>query len=423
MTSAGWPRAAHGLTILALLLMLSCAACRPDPSATAVRYRCPMHPGVVSDRPGTCPICHMDLVRSDDPQTAAPVTGPADTVLRDRLPVTLDRLGVERAGIQTEPARRERLAQEVRTVGTVVPDEGRVHHLHLKVPGFVEQLFVNFEGQAVRAGQPVLTVYSPELLASQEEYVRARAAAERFARSTLPEVRQGGADLVAAARRRLELFDVPSAVIDRLDRGEAPERTVTITAPHTGYATGKEVYEGMRVEPGLELFTFTDLSQIWIEADVFEAEAPLIHTGQSARISLPHDPSVTLEAKVAYILPTVRSETRTLRVRFELANHRLQLKPGMFADVLLQLEPREALTVPESAVIDTGTRSVVFVAERSGRFQPRAVEVARRVQGRAEIVGGLQSGEEVVVAGTFLLDSESRLQATGSSVAGPSAPR
>jgi RND family efflux transporter MFP subunit len=436
---------------------LGLAACGGGQNAAGRHYHCPMHPTYVSDRPGVCPICGMRLVpiqggdqgagigerdtrrsadakggayvcpmcpgvTSDDPEARCPecgmrlVAAGAGADGGGALPagmaqVDLGEEGVRLAGVRTEKAVRARLGRGVRAVGTVVPDETRVRHVHTKVAGWVEQLHVNFTGQQVRAGDPILAVFSPELLAGQEEYLRARDAAARFAASELPEVRRGGEDLLAAARRRLELLDVPAGAIAELDATGSAQRTVTLLAPVSGFVTAKAVAEGHRVEPGMELFTVTDLSRVWVEAELYEVEARALRVGQEASLGLSYGTAKRFQAAVAYVDPTVDPGTRTLRVRFELPNADLALKPGMFADVEMELDAAEGVVVPDSAVLDTGERQVVFVASGGGRFAPREVRVGVRSGGRALLLAGVAEGEEVVVRANFLLDSESRLRA------------
>ncbi|MBE3110228.1 MAG: efflux RND transporter periplasmic adaptor subunit, partial [Acidobacteria bacterium] len=295
--------------------------------------------------------------------------------------------------------------------GTVGADESRIRHVHTKIAGWVEKLWVNFTGQLVRQGDPLLSIYSRELLSSQEELLRAKDAAARFAKSDIPEVRMGGDDLVQAARRRLQLFDVPDSLIAELERTGTPQRTVTLPAPVSGFVTTKATFEGQQVEPGMELFTITDLSVVWIEADLYEYEARAIRLGQAGRLTLPYDTGRALRGRITYIYPTVNPETRTLRVRFEFANPGFSLKPAMFADVELDVDSGPGLVVPDSAVIDTGERQVVFVAKGDGRFEPRLVQVGARSGGKAQVLTGLAQGDQVVIRANFLLDSESQLRA------------
>jgi len=320
--------------------------------------------------------------------------------------------GVRLAGVQTEPARHERLERTIRAVGTVLPDETRIRHFHTRVTGWVEKLYVNFTGQVVRRGQPILSIYSPQLVATQEEFLRARDAATRFAASQFPEVRTGGRDLLVSARRRLELLDVPETFIDEIERTGTPQRTVTLMAHDSGYVTFKGVFEGQQVDPSMmDLFTITDLSRVWIEGDFYEYEARELHLGAEAKLTLPYEGEVRRVGRIAFVSPTLNPDSRTLRVRFEVDNPKLELKPGMFANVELSVDVREGLVIPDSAVIDTGERQVVFVSLGGGMFAPRQVTLGIRSNGKTEVLAGVVNGEQVAVRANFLLDSESQLRA------------
>ncbi|MFB3784802.1 MAG: efflux RND transporter periplasmic adaptor subunit [bacterium] len=371
-------------------------------------YRSPMDPAVTSPVPAQDSM-GMDFipVYADEPSQTATATGAPE----DLAPLQLTEESLRLAGVQIVAATPEKLRFTTRTVGAVLADETRVRHVHTKIAGFVEKLYANFTGQAVKKGEPILSIYSPELLATQEEFLRALEIHKRFQNSRITEVRKGGEDLLEASRRRLELFDVPQDFIGKLTRAGKPQRAVVLNAPVSGFVTSKDIYEGHQVEPGMELFVITDLSHVWIEADFYEYEARAVRVGQEATLTLPYDPTVELKGRVAYIYPYLNPESRTLKVRLDFANPTLALKPSMYVDVTLQIDTPESVVVPDSAVMDTGLRQVVFVRQDDGRLQPRDVKVGIRGGGQAQILSGVQPGENVVVKANFLIDSESRLRA------------
>ena len=367
-------------------------------------YRNPMDPSITSPVPAKDSM-GMDYV----PVYAEDVKGVTDHV-EGFAPVMMDAESSKLSGVQVVEASEEPVDFSIRTVGSVTADETRVRHVHTKIAGTVEKLNANFTGQYVTKGNSILSIYSPELLASQEEYLRAEEIAKKFRQSSLPEVRKGGEDLVTAARRRLELFDVPKSFMDQLQKTGKPQRTVTLNAPVSGYVTSKDIYEGQQIEPAMELFTVTDLSHIWIDADFYEYEARAIKLGQEASVSLPYDPNVKIKGKVSYIYPYMNRESRTLKVRFDFDNPKMLLKPSMYVDVTLQVDLGEGVIVPDSAVMDTGLRQIVFVKEEDGQLKPREVKVGIRNSGKAQILSGVHSGEKVVIKANFLIDSESRLR-------------
>ena len=378
-----------------LLVVAGCGGAPPEEPAI---WYCPMHPEITSDEPGSCPICHMDLVRRQpgDGRSAAAVPGVAGAV-----PVR---------GAATVAVAYERALRTVRTVGRVVADERRTTRVETRYSGWIVGLDADFTGAPVRRGQRLATIDSPELYGAQREYLAARRAARRLANSSLPEVRSGADELVRAARRRLELLELPAGFVDRLEESGEVSRTLEIAAPQSGFLEAKEVVLGQRVEAGMELFTLRDLSRIWIEADVYEGDAASARVGQQAEITSPFDPELRLEARATYLDPELDLEARTLRVRFEVANPVLALRPGMFVDVEIALGELAGPAVPDAAVVATGERTLVFVEEPSGRYSPREVRLAGRQGGRAWIAEGLVAGERVAAEPAFLLDSESRLR-------------
>jgi Cu(I)/Ag(I) efflux system membrane fusion protein len=309
-------------------------------------------------------------------------------------------------GVRTVEIARRPLVREIRTVGLVSADERRVRRIQSRVSGWVEELFVNFTGEPVRAGQAVLAVYSPELFATQREYLLALEAS----RSASSSIR--GGTLLEAARSRLRLFDVSEAQIAELARTREPKRRVVLESPISGYVTFKQVLQGTYIAPEMELYTVSDLTSVWIWAEANEDEIPLLAIGQPAAIDVAAAPG-SRDAVITFLQPTLNAQTRTLRVRFDLNNPEGALRPGMYATVRIAKPLGDVLALPDEAVIDTGVRRVVFVEVNPGTFQPREVTLGRKGEGQYEVLSGLAAGERVVVSAQFLLDSESRLRGAG----------
>lgn len=322
-------------------------------------------------------------------------------------------------GIRTAEVSVRPLVREIRTVGLVVADERRVRRIQTKVSGWVEELYVSFTGEPVGTGQPILALYSPELVASQREYLLALESFGAGSRPGLDESERRS--LLEASRRRLELFDVEPSHVAELERTRRARRRIVLHSPIAGFVTFKSVLQGTYVTPEMELYTVADLGRVWVLADVNEDEIPLVAVGQRAAIEVTSAPGAR-EGTVAFLQPTLDAATRTLRARFDVDNADGTLRPGMYATVRIDHPLGEVLALPDDAVIDTGVRRVVFVEVAAGRFQPREVSLGRKGGDAYEVLGGLAAGERVAVSAQFLLDSESRLRGVAAPAHGAHAP-
>ena len=333
--------------------------------------------------------------------TPMPMPGGAVTISSERQQLI---------GVRTALVTRESVQRTVRTVGKVEYDETRVAHMHTKVSGWIETLHVDFTGKLVETGQPMLEIYSPQLVATQEEYLLALRAQDTLGASSYPEVANTTRSLLAATRRRLLLWDVTEEQIKELEERREPRTTLTLYSPIEGFVINKNAYEGQHVGPDSELFTIADLSEIWVTANVYESDLPYVREEQRATVTLSYLPGQTFRGVVDYVYPYLAGETRTATVRVVLPNPDVTFKPDMFANVELTARLGRSLIVPEDAVIDTGERQVVFLALDGGRFLPREVEVGLRFEGRLQILAGLEEGDRVVSGAAFLIDSESKLR-------------
>jgi len=431
--------------------------------ADAPVYQCPMHPSVVQDHPGDCPICGMKLVKVEkpkpsaqastksapkllfyrspmDPQQTSP-TPRKDEMGMDYLPVYERDLAPDKptvqglAAIEIDPARQQLIGLKtsevehgsvggaIRTVGRVAIDETRVRHVNLKVPAFVERIYVDYVGKKVNKGDPLFSIYSPELLSTQEEYLLALKTRDDLAKlGGAPRGEDNG--LVAAARRKLELWDIPSAAMDQIERTRTPTKTLTLHSPASGVVTKKDVVEGMKLDAGAMPYEIVDLSVVWVLADVYESELRLVKEGMAATLTLAAFPNREFKGKVVFLDPLLDPQTRTVKVRITVPNPSGELRPEMFGEVVLLGSRHDANTIPADAVIDSGTEKVVFVAVGEGKFEPRVLKMGLSDGSRVEVVSGLSLGERVVTRANFLVDSESRLRASLAAVgAGASSPK
>jgi RND family efflux transporter MFP subunit len=315
-------------------------------------------------------------------------------------------------GVQTAVVEKRRLSTTVRAVGRVTYNEQRITHVNLRISGWIEDLYVDFTGQHVKKGQPLFTLYSPELVTTQEEYVLALQAFDDVLQSPLPQVHQQAEQVVDAARDRLRLWTFTDNQIEALEIRGTPTTSVTIFSPISGYVIDKTAFQGMFVKPEMTMYTIADLSTIWVQAEVYEYELSFIQVGQSAKLTLESFPGETFPGRVTYIYPYLNKASRTVQVRLEFSNPQVRLKPDMYGMVLIQIDRGLRLAIPDQAVLDSGLRQVVFVAHEKGMFEPREITLGPKVGSFFEVTHGLKEGERIVTSGTFLLDSESRLMAT-----------
>jgi Cu(I)/Ag(I) efflux system membrane fusion protein len=327
--------------------------------------------------------------------------------------VRIDPRIVQETGVTTETAKVRVLSQIIRTVGIVKPDERRLYSVTVKFTGWIERLYVNFTGDRVRKGDPLAAIYSPELLATQREYLLALRYARLLERAASRETRAEAKDLLQSARRRLLLWDIPAHEIEDLDRRGEPTRLMIIHSPADGVVLEKEITAGSQVQPGMTLLRIADLKDVWVFAQIYPHQLSWIGEGQAAEVRVPGVPSGALEGRVSYIQPVVSTEARTVEVRIEIPqpSDRILLKPNMYANIEIRSPvERQAVAVREQAVIRTGERNVVIVALGHGYFEPRDVELGATGGGYVEILDGIEPGEEVVTSSEFLIDSESNLR-------------
>lgn len=353
-------------------------------------YTCPMHPSVKQGGPGACPLCGMDLV-------------PVKQGELDDGIVRFDELRRQKLGVRTAKVVKAPLETEIRTVGRVTFDETRLYDVNLKLDGWVERLHVAETGAAVKRGQLLFTLYSPDLYAAQVELISAQRAVEAAGKGI-------SQSLVASAEKKLRLWDVSDGQIQRIKREKEALRSMPIHSPASGHVVEKNVIRGSKVGAGQTVYRIADLSRVWVEADVYEVDLARVRVGQKARVTLSYLPGRVFEGEVAFVSPILDASTRTGRVRLELSNDDLSLKPNMYAEVSLLGDGAEALQIPREAVLYTGRRRIVFVDLGEGRVRPQEVTVGRESGASVELLSGLNEGDLIVTSGNFLLAAESRLR-------------
>jgi RND family efflux transporter MFP subunit len=419
-------------------------------------YYCPMHPDYKSDKPGTCPICNMNLVKKEPekeagaPEQTAQATPEKATGERkilywvdpmnpahrsdkpgkapdgmDLVPVYEEESAAsslppgtvkispqkqQLIGVQYGEVRERSLSKTIRAVGRLAHDETRIARINPKISGWIDNVYVDFTGMLVKKGQPLISVYSPELVSAQQELLIAKKAKDTLGNSPFKDAGTSSRVLYESARERLRLWDISEAQIDRIEKAGVVSKALTLYSPIDGFVITRSAYKGMRITPETELYSIANVSTIWVLADVYEYEIPMIQLGQTATMTLTYFPGKTYTGKVTFIYHELEPMTRTLKVRLEFSNPDFNLKPDMYANVELKIDYGKKLAVPREAVLDSGEEQLVFVAREDGYFEPRKLTLGQQVGNQIIVLGGLKPGERVVTSANFLVDSESQLK-------------
>jgi multidrug efflux pump subunit AcrA (membrane-fusion protein) len=408
-------------------------------------WTCAMHPSVKMKEPGSCPICGMELIpvpKKPDTETGPPsedgtnegVVAGDDEKTSDTGAIDHSRHGTgvppapakdgetesgftvsperqQMIGVKTEPVEIRPMEKSIRTVGRVTLDETRTEQVHTRFSGWIDKLYADYTYQHVEKGDPLFSIYSPELVSTQQEYLLALRSNDILSGSDFPEISQGASSLLDAAKRRLELWDISEGQIRELAETGKVKESLVIHSPVTGSIVEKNVFQNMYVEPGTVLYTIADHSNVWVEVDIYENEIPLVKSGDHAVMTLQSFPDEEFHGEVTFMPPHLDMKTRTAKARLEFPNSDLKLLPEMYADVNIDIPLGDKLTVPESAVLRTGEQDVVFVDKGGGNMEIRRVALGQKAGGYYEVLRGLSEGEKVVSRANFLIDSESKIQA------------
>ncbi|MEI6652209.1 MAG: efflux RND transporter periplasmic adaptor subunit [Chlorobiaceae bacterium] len=365
-------------------------------------YTCSMHPFIIREKPGVCPICGMELIKKID-------TGNSDQ------PAKVDHLSLSpnqrvMANVATVEATMETLNREINAVGIVQYDQSRQAKVTAWVAGRIDRLNVNSVGAIVSKGKPIAELYSPDLVAAQQEYLLAIKSRSQLNNSSFTSIAQNGEGLVAAAKERLLLLGVKASQIAALERNGNPTMRISVSSPFSGVVIEKMVQQGQYVSAGEVLFNIADLSSIWVELEIYENESPYVHVGQQVEIRSQSLPQSSFTGRISFIYPFLDPKTRTLKARVEMANPGITLKPDMFVNAIIKQPLDSSIVVPVTAVMDTGKRQVVWVESAPGSFESREVRVGQRNNDKIQILSGLNPGDKVAVSGGYLIDSESQLK-------------
>ena len=364
----------------------------------------PMHPAYTSDKPGKAPDCGMDLVPVYADEGLPEENLPPGTVKIS--PQKQQLIGVQYGEVLYQP-----LSKTIRAVGKVAYDETKIARIHTKIEGWIERVYVDFIGKLVRKNHPLISIYSPELVSTQQELLLARRAKDYLGDNPIRDISSNAFSLYEATRDRLRLWDITDEQIKEIEQRGTPTKTLILYSPINGFVLTRNAFEGQRITPEAELYAIADLSTVWVLADIYEYELPTIKLGQTVTMTVSYFPGKTFKGKVAYIYPQLDNTTRTLKVRVEFSNPDFQLKPDMYVNVELFIDYGQQLALPGDAVLDSGSNQVVFVARDGGYFEPRKVILGQKAGDFFIVIDGVKAGERVVTSANFLIDSESQLKA------------
>ncbi|MDP8226962.1 MAG: efflux RND transporter periplasmic adaptor subunit [Candidatus Celaenobacter polaris] len=386
------------IPMIFLLIIVGCTSKQPENSAKleSSYYTCPMHPEVVQDEEGDCPICGMELVVRQASSETKNEQG-----YDNSKTITIDPTVVQNMGIRVQHISYRDISHNIRTTGKVEIAEDESYSVNLRFSGWIEKIYADKTGQKVLKGDKLFEIYSPELIAAQEEY--------------LLSVNTYGKDskISKAAEKKLLLWNIPNRHLEKIISANDAQQNMIFVSPFSGHIIHKNIKEGSKVKAGMDLYHISNLDKIWIIADIYELDAPFVQEGQNVTLELTNLQGKTRTGKIAFIYPTLDPKTRTQRIRIELENPNLSLKPGMFANVTIEVNQlNDVLTVPAEAIINTGERKIVFLSRGNGKFESREILTGLTDESEyyTEVISGLEKDEVVVVSGQFLLDSESQLQ-------------
>jgi len=374
-------------------------------------YTCAMHPFIIKDKPGTCPICGMELLKKIDGAADSGAQSPEQKQQAEMLGhVSMSANQRIMANVATVAAKQATLNKEINAVGIVQFDQSRQAKVTAWIAGRIDKLNVSTVGAYVSKDKPVAEIYSPDLLATQQEYLLAVKSREQLKDSPIPSISQNGEGLVASAKQRLMLFGVKESQIAELEKAGKPNIRLPIYTPLSGIVIEKMVQQGQYVNTGEVLFNIADLSRVWVEIDVFENEVPYVRVGQQVEIRSAVEHGAVFNGRISFVYPFHDPKTHTVKARVEMPNPGHMLRPDMFVNAIIRVPLAKGIVVPVTAVIDTGKRQVVWVEMSPGMFEPRDVQAGERIDDKIQILSGLKPGDKVAVSGSYLIDSESQLK-------------